>query len=120
MADPNRSATHLVLIPSYNPGRKVFETVHGARQHWNPVWVVVDGSTDGTGEALQAMAQKDPGLRVLVQPKNSGKGSAVLAGATEALRLGFTHVTFLGSGVLSSCAIPNAALTVVLRIRLKS
>lgn len=97
MADSDLSATHLVLIPSYNPGRKVFETVLGARQHWNPVWVVVDGSTDGTGEALQAMAQTDPGLRVLVQPRNSGKGSAVLAGAIEALRQGFTHVLTMDS-----------------------
>ncbi|MGP1681677.1 MAG: glycosyltransferase family 2 protein, partial [Giesbergeria sp.] len=39
------SATHLVLIPSYNSGPKVCETVTQARAHWNPVWVVVDGST---------------------------------------------------------------------------
>jgi len=58
---PVRSATHLVLIPSYNPGRKVFETVQGARQQWDPVWVVVDGSDDGTADALQAMARTIPG-----------------------------------------------------------
>src|SRR6202041_1065247 len=40
------SATHVVLIPSYNPGPKVFETVTTARSQWAPVWVVVDGSTD--------------------------------------------------------------------------
>src|SRR5215510_5266119 len=87
-----RSATHLVLIPSYNPGPKVFETVQGARQQWNPVWVVVDGSEDGTPEALQAMAKGDPGLRVLIRAKNGGKGTAVLDGAVEALGQGFTHV----------------------------
>src|ERR1700743_2516106 len=91
-AGPERSATHLVLIPSSNPGRKVFETVQGARQQWNPVWVVVDGSTDGTAQELQSMAVGDPGLHVIVRPQNSGKGAAVLAGATEALRQGFTHV----------------------------
>src|SRR5260221_14427244 len=91
-AGPERSPTHLVLIPSYNPGRKVFETVQGARQQWNPVWVVVDGSNDGTAEALQAMAEEDAGLRVLIRPKNGGKGSAVLDGAVEALREGYTHV----------------------------
>jgi glycosyltransferase involved in cell wall biosynthesis len=94
---PQRSATHLVLIPSYNPGAKVFETVQGARDQWNPVWVVVDGSTDGTPEALQAMAQADPGLRVLIRSKNGGKGSAVLDGAVEALRAGYTHVLTLDS-----------------------
>ena len=94
---PERSATHLVLIPSYNPGRKVFETVQGAREQWNPVWVVVDGSNDGTAEALQAMSQADPGLRVLIRSKNGGKGTAVLDGAVEALRAGYTHVLTMDS-----------------------
>src|ERR1700761_5025150 len=96
-AGPQRSATHLVLIPSYNPGRKVFETVLEARQQWNPVWVIVDGSTDGTAEELQAMALTDPGLRVVVRPRNAGKGAAVLAGAAEALQQGFTHVLTMDS-----------------------
>jgi glycosyltransferase involved in cell wall biosynthesis len=94
---PERSATHLVLIPSYNPGRKVFETVRDAREQWNPVWVVVDGSNDGTAEALQALANEDPGLRVLIRSKNRGKGSAVLDGAVEALREGYTHVLTMDS-----------------------
>jgi glycosyltransferase involved in cell wall biosynthesis len=93
----SRSSTHLVLIPSYNPGAKVFETVRGAREQWEPVWVVVDGSDDGTAETLQAMARQDPGLRVLVRPRNGGKGSAVLDGASEALRQGFTHVLTMDS-----------------------
>lgn len=86
------SSTHLVLIPSYNPGPKVFETVRAARQHWHPVWVVVDGSTDGTTEGLRAMASADAGLRVIVLPCNMGKGAAVLRGLDEASAQGFTHV----------------------------
>jgi glycosyltransferase involved in cell wall biosynthesis len=97
MTGPARSATHLVLIPSYNPGRKVFETVHSARAQWDPVWVVVDGSNDGTAEALQALAHQDPGLRVLVRPRNGGKGAAVLDGMIEALSLGYTHVLTMDS-----------------------
>ena len=46
------SHTHLVLIPSYNPGAKGVETVRAARAYWAPVWVVVDGSTDGSAQAL--------------------------------------------------------------------
>jgi glycosyltransferase involved in cell wall biosynthesis len=57
------SRSHLVLIPSYNTGQKVIETVRAARKFWWPVWVVVDGSTDGTAESLQNMARKDSGLR---------------------------------------------------------
>src|ERR1700730_13006249 len=94
---PGRSATHLVLIPSFNPGRKVFETVQGAREQWDPVWVVVDGSNDGTAETLQAMAKDDAVLRVLIRSKNGGKGTAVLDGAVEALRQGYTHVLTMDS-----------------------
>ncbi len=85
------SATHLVLIPSYNPGRKVIDTVRAARAQWAPVWVVVDGSTDGSADWLRQMAAADPGLRVIVQPRNQGKGAAVQAGIEQAAREGFTH-----------------------------
>ncbi|HVS78203.1 MAG TPA: glycosyltransferase family 2 protein [Steroidobacteraceae bacterium] len=90
-------ATHLVLIPSYNPGAKVFPTVRAARQQWQPVWVVVDGSTDGTAPALSKMANEDPGLEVLLRPRNGGKGAAVLEGLEQALRRGFTHALVMDS-----------------------
>jgi glycosyltransferase involved in cell wall biosynthesis len=86
------STTHLVLIPSYNPGGKAAENVRAARANWDPVWVVVDGSTDGSAEVLRAMADADPSLRVLVRSRNGGKGAAVLDGLLEAQRAGFTHV----------------------------
>ncbi|MEO7853512.1 MAG: glycosyltransferase family 2 protein [Rubrivivax sp.] len=85
------SSTHLVLVPSYNTGDKVYETVAAARRAWTPVWVVVDGSDDGTAQGLQAMATDDAGLRVLVLPHNQGKGAAVLHGLREASAAGFSH-----------------------------
>lgn len=84
--------SHLVLIPSYNTGAKVLTTVIEARRFWAPVWVVVDGSTDGTGEALTRLAADDPGLRVVVRAHNGGKGAAVLDGLRAAQAAGFTHV----------------------------
>jgi len=95
MAEASR--THLVLIPSYNPGAKVYETVRAARRLWNPVWVVVDASTDGTAEGLTDMANADPGLKVMVLPRNRGKGAAVLHGITIAEAAGFTHVLTMDS-----------------------
>lgn len=91
------STTHLVLVPSYNPGRKVLATVRAARAQWNPVWVVVDGSTDGSTAWLTEEAASDPGLRVLVLPENQGKGSAVLHGITLAAQAGFTHALTMDS-----------------------
>lgn len=97
MNQPQASTTHLVLIPSYNPGRTVVDTVQAARRQWAPVWVVVDGSTDGSDGWLQAMAADDPGLRVIVQPANQGKGAAVLEGITRARAEGFTHALTMDS-----------------------
>jgi len=91
------SRTHLVLIPSYNPGARVYETVEAARRFWNPVWIVVDASTDGTAEGLRAIARDDPGLKIVVLPRNSGKGAAVLHGIELAQAAGFTHVLTMDS-----------------------
>lgn len=94
---PDVSRTHLVLIPSYNTGERLFSTVNAARAQWNPVWVVVDGSTDGTGERVQQMAASDPGLRVWVLPNNQGKGAAVLHGLRAAQEAGYTHALTMDS-----------------------
>jgi glycosyltransferase involved in cell wall biosynthesis len=91
------STTHLVLIPSYNPGPIVVDTVRAARANWNPVWVVVDGSTDGTLETLQAMAATDDGLQVYLLPRNQGKGAALLHGLRRALSAGYTHALAMDS-----------------------
>ncbi len=96
-ARPSVSSTHLVLIPTYNAGAKVLETVQQALQYWAPVWVVVDGSTDGTDVQLQALAASEPRLRVFVLPRNQGKGAAVLHGLQAAQAAGYTHVLTMDS-----------------------
>jgi glycosyltransferase involved in cell wall biosynthesis len=101
------STSHLVLIPSYNPGPRVFATVRAALEHWSPVWVVVDGSTDGSAARLLEMAAVQPGLRVLVLSANHGKGAAVLHGIREALQAGFTHALTMDSdGQHPAASIP--------------
>ena len=91
------STTHLVVIPSYNTGPTVYSTVRAARAAWSPVWVVVDGSDDGTAEGLRDMAAADPELRVEVLPRNTGKGSAVLHALEAAEAAGFTHALTMDS-----------------------
>ncbi len=104
---PTPSSTHLVLIPSYNTGALVCTTVREAREHWNPVWVVVDGSTDASAAALQVMAAADPGLRVHVLPQNAGKGAAVLHGLRLAQAVGYTHaLTMDADGQHPAALIP--------------
>ena len=102
------SATHLVLSPSYNPGPAVLTTVQAARAQWPVVWVVDDGSNDGSTASLQELAASDPGLHLIVLPRNSGKGAAVLAGLEAAATAGFTHVlTMDADGQHPAALIPD-------------
>ncbi len=100
--------THLVLIPSYNTGTKLFETVADALRHWQSVWVVIDGSTDGTGETIAALSRQEPGLRVIRRARNGGKGAAVLDGLRAATADGFTHVLIMDAdGQHPASSIPE-------------
>ncbi len=108
---PTISKTHLVLIPSYNSGRQLLSTVQNALRVWAPVWVVIDGSTDGSDQALLAWTAEHPEmqdrLRITVQTPNQGKGAAVLAGAEAAIQAGFTHaLTMDADGQHPNALIP--------------
>ncbi len=101
------SRTHLVMIPSYNTGARLLTTVEEALREWNPVWVIIDGSTDGSAGPVQELAERDPRLKVIVLPGNRGKGAAIAAGVTVALAAGFTHVLAMDSdGQHSAGQIP--------------
>jgi glycosyltransferase involved in cell wall biosynthesis len=88
---PAASTTHVVIIPSFNSGRLLVRTVAAARDHWAPVWVVIDGSTDDSAAAVEAMGGTDTSLRVIRLPRNCGKGAAVRQGLIAARIHGFTH-----------------------------
>ena len=82
---------YVVLIPSYNTGGRLFETIASARLRGLPVIVVIDGSTDGTGATLIEAAAGDAGLFASVTLRNEGKGAAILRGLRLAESEGFTH-----------------------------
>ncbi|ATC64394.1 glycosyl transferase family 2 [Nibricoccus aquaticus] len=88
---PAPSTTHLLLIPSYNTGPRLLSTVQDALAHWQPVWVVVDASTDASHEPVVELSRHTPHLRVILRPANGGKGATVLTGTEAALAAGFTH-----------------------------
>ena len=94
---PATDRRRLVLIPSYNPGPIVMTTVRGALAQWSPVWVVVDGSNDGSAAELERLAASEPGLRVIVLLENRGKGAAVLHGIELAASEGYTHALTMDS-----------------------
>jgi glycosyltransferase involved in cell wall biosynthesis len=87
------SKTHLILIPSYNTGPILVITVLEILQHWQPVWVVIDGSDDHSDDLLKPLETQFPSaLRVIRLPRNTGKGAAVFTGIKQARQHGYTHV----------------------------
>ncbi len=93
-ADSSTTSAHraLVLIPSFNTGALLLQTVSDARAHFVPVWVVIDGSTDGSAQAMEQAFGNDPDIQVIVSPQNHGKGAALLLGMEQARSQGYTHV----------------------------
>lgn len=78
-----------ILIPSYNTGRILRETVTQALATSAPVRVVIDGSTDGSDDGLEELGGN---LTIHRLPENQGKGSAILHGIRQALDDGYTHI----------------------------
>ena len=83
-----------VVIPVYNHQDQVAEVVRQALQLGLPVFVVDDGSTDGTPEVLAACK----GICVLRHPVNLGKGAALLTGFAAASEVGDWVLTLDADG----------------------
>ncbi|SIR04822.1 Glycosyltransferase, catalytic subunit of cellulose synthase and poly-beta-1,6-N-acetylglucosamine synthase [Haladaptatus litoreus] len=68
-----------ILIPAYNEAHEIGATIDSLRALTYPgdleIIVVDDGSEDGTWYALQALADRVPGLRVFTQ-ENAGSAAA--------------------------------------------
>lgn len=69
-----------VIIPVYNHDRQIGEVVRRTLKLGLPVFVVDDGSTDGTAQIIMAIS----GITVLRHAVNYGKGAAILSGLAAA------------------------------------
>lgn len=75
------------VIPAFDAARTVGEVARAVLSIWpepSAVWVVDDGSSDGT-----AKLAREAGARVLVHPANRGKGAALRTGMEAARNEGF-------------------------------
>ncbi|MEX1117058.1 MAG: glycosyltransferase family 2 protein [Akkermansiaceae bacterium] len=83
----------LILIPSYNSGPILRQTVASFLSFQVPVWVVIDGSTDNSSLQIESLQNPDDDqFRIIYLGINSGKGAAVMHGLRQALTAEFTHV----------------------------
>ena len=75
-----------VIMPAYNAGRHVAESVRSVQAQTHAAWelvVVDDGSTDDTGEVVRRLAEEDARVRYVRRP-NGGQGAARNTGLGEA------------------------------------
>lgn len=81
-----------IIIPVYNHAASVCQVVEQVLPYGYPVFVVDDGSTDGTAACLETLPSA---VTVLRYARNKGKGYALKTGFKAALATGFTHAVTL-------------------------
>jgi glycosyltransferase involved in cell wall biosynthesis len=98
----NRTTDCVVVIPCLNEAATIGALVTDVRRFVSTVFVVDDGSTDGTGELAE-----QAGAKVLRHARSLGKGAALQTGWRHARERGFKWVlTMDGDGQHSPADVP--------------
>lgn len=91
------------LIPAFNEAEFIASVVRGVKEHVREVFLIDDGSDDGTADIAEAA-----GAICLRRKQNQGKGAALCAGIARIAEGDFNHVLFIdGDGQHRPDDIPS-------------
>ena len=79
------------VIPTYQNAKTLLKVVADVHRVVDTVFVVDDGSNDGTAALLDKATGNEHPEKVLTHPKNCGKGAALKTGLTYARQQGFRY-----------------------------
>ena len=79
------------VIPTYQNAKTLLKVVADVHRVVDTVFVVDDGSNDGTAALLDKATGSERPEKVLTHPKNCGKGAALKTGLTYARQQGFRY-----------------------------
>lgn len=79
------------VIPTYQNAKTLLKVVADVHRVVDTVFVVDDGSNDGTAALLDKASGNERPEKVLTHPKNCGKGAALKTGLTYARQQGFRY-----------------------------
>lgn len=79
------------VIPTYQNAKTLLKVVADVHRVVDTVFVVDDGSNDGTAALLDKTTGNERPEKVLTHPKNCGKGAALKTGLTYARQQGFRY-----------------------------
>lgn len=79
------------IIPTYQNAKTLLKVVADVHRVVDTVFVVDDGSNDGTAALLDKATGNERPEKVLTHPKNCGKGAALKTGLTYARQQGFRY-----------------------------
>jgi len=97
-----------VVVPAYNEEVLIGETLKGIPDFVDRVYVVDDGSKDGTARVVREFMERDPRITLIRHEQNQGVGKSIIDGYKAALAEGVDVVAVMaGDNQMDPAYLPD-------------
>ena len=83
----HRDKTISLVIPAYNEEKLIVPTLQSVPELIDNIYVVDDGSKDGTCDRVRQQALADPRVQLIEHGHNQGVGQAIISGYLQSSRI---------------------------------